>query len=327
MADKETGLTIRETTPENLPEVEKFLAGLGAHPTDWDRSLDAAAHARIEVIAMEKALAAGGKALVAESDSGVLGVALVAPSEWNTRYFGVLMGEVACFRIGPPAAARPLAARIDEIAGAMGLKHVSFIADTGDRETLLAFQSLGWKAVWAVMRMACPMRTVDVSTFTLNRGSLEMREFQPDDLDPLLEIASRIPEFSWLAFEDALPADKRRGYKVELPRSCAEKKFADIALTLLDGGRPIGMYASSFRRHPEGIGSTRYAEDKLFFLDPLVRERGVSKFLTTASFKTVYERGIEYVTTRIRLHAPAMLHLAMSVGFRLMRGEVYLVKG
>lgn len=303
--------------------LENFVAALPTLSYSWNRALTPESLARLEMQEVAKGLESGGEVWVASNDGGICGMFMLSPLEWASSFFGVKMGQATMLRMTNTAAMEPLLNRLRARVDALGYEHVHVIVNTLERDLYLALQDEGWRVVWAVMRMACPTSEVDIGSFHFRQGSLEMVEYNQQHLPVLLEISSRLPEHNWMAHERRLPEEKRKQYKIALTENCCTTDFANVALTLLDEGTPAGFYASRIDTLPEFAGGTVYAEDKSFFLDPGIHGKGLGRFLTIASFQYMV-RKVDYITTRIRLQSPPMLHLALNLGFKSLGGELYL---
>ena len=310
-------------TLERILEVEVFFQKLPYHLTDWDASLSIDARARLARINVEKELT-DGVGFVAIDSGNTVGVFMLTPSKWDTEYFGVKMGRVTIFCAPHIQAANALTKKLREQIRKMKFEHVYTVLDSRDKIASLALQNSGWHVVWASLRQICKPKSVDTSGFLTSHGSLELVKYEPSHLPKLIEIASRLTEYTWLQHEERLPIDRRLNYAVELTRNSCTTDFADVSLTLLDNGRPTGFNSSKLFQHPPEVGTTRYTYERNTFVDPNLQGKGYGKFLEQAVIKHLYPL-VDYITGRVAAQSVGMLRMLESAGFKSYGCELYLV--
>ncbi len=297
-----------------------LLADLPFHPDDWDRALSIPDHCALAV----RRLAAAGpdQAWAALDGSRVLGVACLSALPWDTGFFGLPMGRLDLLRAADPGAVDVLLEAVRAAAEQAGLRHLHHVLDARDQGLVRAFEGQGWHHAWTSVRMVADTARREAEAVPSRVRSVEVVESTTAHLPELTEVAARLPRYSWLQHEPGLPADRRAAYRATRLRSCVEGDLADVCLTLLHRGRPVGFNASALARHGDGTLGSTFTFERDTFVDPAA-PRGASRLLAQHVVARLTPRA-RYLTGLVRLPAVAMFRLLESVGFASSGGVLHL---
>ncbi len=310
----------------DLDAVEAFFRRHTWHAATWDRLLDSAAVARLARAQVASDAEQGGVVLGAAGGRELEGVAVLTPSAWDTAFFGVARGQVTVFEGSSAEAEAALAARLGPEARRLGLEHVHAVVDGRCHGAIAILQRTGWRVAWTSLKMVCDTQAIESAALVREpAGAFEVIPFEQAHLDRVLDMAERVRGISWLEHEPDLPAQRRREYLVEMTRNCCAGRFADLSVTLLDRGAPVGFNASAISRYPEGVASHLFTHERVTFTDPTVHGRGYGHALERGVVRHLAPR-VRFLTGRVRLGAPNMLRVVEDAGFRCQGGDVYLVR-
>ncbi|MCL4233965.1 MAG: hypothetical protein KJ042_05565 [Deltaproteobacteria bacterium] len=316
--------------PEVLapPDVASVLSAFArARPhfaTDWHREWTREDHSHL----LEQALArdaAEGELIALRDGETVLGAATWKKSAWDHAYFGRRHGRVGALLADDIQTARTLATAVTEAMANAGIEWGAAIVDARAKSAITALQETGWHVVWACAKMVCDTARVDTSQTVLCDGDLEVAPTTPGHVPILVEAASRLHDTHWLQTLDELPIERRRGYVAELTRNCCETNFADVNLTLLRNGVPIGHNASKIFFAPEGVTPLSYTFERNTFIDPALQSAGYGRFLERAVVRELKARA-RLLTGRVRIEAPGMFRILEGAGFESRGGELYFAR-
>ncbi len=312
-----------ELTP---PDLRSFLATLPWLSADWDRTLSHDDRVAVELATVGHPAA---RVLVTGSQGAVEGVAAIAPLPWDSAHFGRSMATITLFRARStaPERAPELARAVAGYADSAGFDHVRCVLDARDTAALLALQDQGWRVLWQQVRFVCDTTTVDPGPFPAGAGAAEVVDSRPEHLAPLLAIAARLPPYNWTELDPSLDEAPRRSYVATRLRNCFEAGFADVGITLLQDGQPVGYNGSALASHPRRDGPpTPFSLERDTFLDPACAGRGYGGLLKRAAIARLRDE-VRYVTGKVRLGGIPMLRAVEPDRlFRSFGGELLLVR-
>ncbi|MCC6160180.1 MAG: hypothetical protein IT350_19165 [Deltaproteobacteria bacterium] len=294
------------------------------YATDWHREWTREDHARLLENAMTHD-AADGELMALKDGATVFGVATWKESAWDHAYFGLRHGRIGVLLADDIQTARNLATAVTESMAIARIEWGAAIVDARAKSAITALQESGWRVVWACAKMVCDTARVDASATGFRDGELEVLPTTPDHVPILVEAANRLHDTHWLQTLDELPLDRRRVYVGELTRNCCTTDFADVNLTLLRKGVPIGHNASKFFFAPEGVTALSYTFERNTFIDPALQSAGYGRFLERAVVKTLQSR-VRLLTGRVRIEAPGMFRILERAGFESRGGELYFAR-
>ncbi len=316
--------TERLASSDVTSTLESFLRARPHYATDWHREWTREDHARL----LEHALtrdAEEGELIVLRDGASLPGVATWKESAWDHAYFGLRHGRVGALIADDIHTARSLARAVAESMASAGMEWGAAIVDARGKSVITALQEAGWRVVWACAKMVCDTKRVDTSETPLRDGDLEVVPTTPDHVPALVESANRLHDTHWLQTLDELPLEKRFAYVGELTRNCCETEFADVNLTLLRGGVPIGHNASKIFFTPEGVTPLSYTFERNTFIDPALQSAGCGRFLERAVVHELATRA-KLLTGRVRIEAPGMFRILEGAGFESRGGELYFAR-
>jgi hypothetical protein len=181
-------------------------------------------------------------------------VAVARALDWETRFFGVSMGRIEYVLSGDDEVrGHAIRSALDALRE-RGVDHVSARADVADVALTGMFEAAGFRMKDALVtyttrpRKEPPRDVREVGT---------IREFRPEDRDPLLAITAD----AYRAFrgrfhlDPHLPADRCDAFYVEWARQSMNGQMADIVLVSEGAdGRLIGFLAWRRREPVSSVG-------------------------------------------------------------------------
>jgi len=304
--------------PECDQAIRDFLAALPHHPTDWDHALSPAD--QVEILRQGFLETESDAWLVASGGGRTIGLASMRRLAWDTQFFGRTMGIVDLLRTDDPTAAGTLVSAIGRAALALGISHLRHYVDARDTTVSRALQHAGWRVAGGYLRMVAATASMPDREFPVRRGDLEVIDTHPDHLSALTEVASRLPAYNWLEREVGLRPDRRDLYVSTRLRNCVDADFADICVTLLRNGRPVGFNASKLVHHAGMPGGRPHSVERDTFVDSAAVPGSAWVLLEGVSARL---KGlVRYVTGRVGLEAVAMQRLVAKFGYES-RGAEY----
>jgi len=205
-----------------------------------------AAQRKFETGVFRKQLArTGAHAWIAESGGSPVGLAVIAPLEWDTGFFGLAMGALTLILSDADlalqrATASALVPVAMEQARADGHRHVSARVDVADVATIHTLEDSGFRLMDTLHTYCCDGRRFKLQPVP---RKATVRPFRPEDTPAVLEVGRRAFEGyrSRYVVDPAFPPEASSRFYEEWTARCCDGTMADTMLVAADGERIIGF--------------------------------------------------------------------------------------
>jgi ribosomal protein S18 acetylase RimI-like enzyme len=265
---------------------------------------------------VRRALDAGavGRALV--ENGRPVGLAVLEPQAWESRYFGRRFGALAVWRVPAGDAAAGRGARLLEaLLAGEPYDTVAATVEAADVEATWALTAAGFRLLDTKMTYALDLR--GAAAPAADAPGVDVGGAAPAERDALVALAREVfaGYRSRFTADPALPAAARAEFYATWMRNSFEG-FADAVLVARLGGQPAGF--CTLKRG--GLGGVRYARIDLVGTAPAARRQGVFDALVAETARRARPDAGALVLVSKLDNYPVQAALAR-LGFRLVSAE------
>ena len=314
---------VEQIQSSHLADLKTFITGLPHLPTDWDITRKHEDRVELQMHALKCALEAG-PAWVSIQNGIIDGFATLRSLAWDTEFFQQPMAVCDFLRATNPNSAETLIRKVATTSDDLGIQHVRHVVDVRDHELVHTLQENSWQMVWACNRVVCDTATHQHPPFDVSVEGLQVVETSEEHLPSLLAITEELPRYNWPEFDLSIEPKFRNQYVRTRMRNCVLGDFADLCLTLLYRGNPIGFNASKIQQQPDCVPRPTHFS---FERDMFVSQHSVPGVGHAFQKEVVRRMGqkVRYMLGQVRLDGIAMFHTIHSAGFRPWGGNLYMV--
>ncbi len=278
---------------------------------------------------LRRAAAAPGAETLVTGPQGRHGVAILAPTPWDSGLLETAAGRVSGFEIAGPLhgdrdahliAARALARDVAARADARDLRYVTARVPAGDTVAAIALQEVGFQVVDGILTFSRDLE----DPLPQRSEAVPVRDADPSDEAPLRALAESAFVYDRFHNDPVVPtgiADRVHG---EWVTNAIHGRYGCATLVADVDGKPAGFFVlaeDTLVRETTGLGVGILV---LIAVDPAARRRGVARALSVGSLHRFLERGNRYAEVGTQLANLPASNVYLDAGFRLSGTQVTL---
>ncbi|MCX8037410.1 MAG: GNAT family N-acetyltransferase [Candidatus Sumerlaeia bacterium] len=252
-----------------------------------------------------------------------LGFAQMGPHPWHSEVFGRRMGRLLHFvnYLEPEAAGPVLLDAVLEKARATGIEHLAARVDGQDWANVHLLESRGFRCVDLSLKLA--RRLDNLPSSPPLPANLEIRPYEPADLDALQQIAARSHTHNHFYNDPSLSRDRAAALFQEWLARCARGLAAFVLVAVEGGGRVVGFVTALENKTLARVVGVAIGIIDYIVVDRSASGRGIGRALLDAALRRLARDNtwVELRTSQDNYRAAAFYSAA---GFSLVGSDFVL---
>ena len=268
-------------------------------------------------LAVENAVAAKSRTLVARIGDSISGAVAWSPLPWDSSIFGFPAARLDFIIAAEsrPAIFDQLCAAAIADARACGIRHLTARAPSSEIDAIQALERAGFETIDAIQTFSLQLNG---HAYLEGPARNAIRDYQPADLDALCEIARTAYRFDRFHADTALPPGAADRAHAEWVRNSCLGRAADHVIVATQYDAPAGYVTCKLNR-TSGIGVI-----VLVATSERARGRGLARAATCGSLDWFRSQGASSVDVGTQFRNIPAARLYESCGFRLSATSVTL---
>ena len=269
--------------------------------------------------AVESAVAAKSRTLVARSGDTISGAVAWSPLPWDSSIFGfpaARLDFIIAAQNRPAVLDHLCAAAIDD-AKASGICHLTARAPSSEIEAIQALERAGFETIDAIQTFSL---LLNGHAYLEGPARRVIRDYRAEDIDALCEIARTSYRLDRFHADTALPPGAADRAHAEWVRNSCLGRAADHVIVATHDNAPAGYVTCKLDRS-SGVGTI-----VLVATSERARGRGLARAATCGSLDWFRSQGAVSVDVGTQFRNIPAARLYESCGFRLSATSVTLRK-